>query len=122
MHQTESGKLVRLHVSEGDRYEGRPLHEAIVDKCRQLDVAGVTVLRGLEGYGESSELHRSHLLAHDQPIVVTIVETADKVDRILPELEQMLGNGLVAVSDVEIIRIHNNANTSMDPEPGDKGG
>ncbi len=115
MHQSESGKLVRLHLSERDRYEGRPLYEAIVDKCRQLDVAGVTVLRGLVGYGESSELHRSHLLAHDQPIVMAIVETADKVHRILPELEQMLGNGLVAVSDVEIIRIHNSANTSTDP-------
>jgi PII-like signaling protein len=114
MHQKQPGKLVRLHLSEGDRYEGKSLYEAIVKKCQQLDVAGVTVLRGLEGYGESSEIHRSHLLAHDQPIVVTIIETADNVNRILPELEQMLGNGIVAVSDVEVIRIHHDASTSSD--------
>ena len=107
MHQRQPGKLVRLHLSEQDQYEGKSLYAEIVKKCEQLDVAGVTVLRGLEGYGESSELHRSHLLAHDQPIVVTIVETADKIQRILPELEKMLGNGIVAVSDVEVVRIHN---------------
>ena len=107
MHQRQPGKLVRLHLSEQDQYEGKSLYEAIVKRCEQLEVAGVTVLRGLEGYGESSELHRSHLLAHDQPIVVTIVETADKIQRILPELEKMLGNGIVAISDVEVVRIHN---------------
>lgn len=111
MHQRQPGRLVRLHLSESDRYKGKSLYEAIVNKCHELDVAGVTVLRGLEGYGESSELHRSHFMTHDQPIVVTIVETADKVQSILPELEQMLGNGIVAVSDVEVIRIHNDPGT-----------
>ena len=101
----QSGKLVRLHLSEQDRYEDKSLYDAIVKKCQELNVAGVTVFRGLEGYGGSSEIHRSHLLAHDQPIVVTIVETADKVHCILPELELMVGNGVIAVSDVEVIRI-----------------
>jgi uncharacterized protein len=114
MPKLQSGKLVRLHLSELDQYEGKSLYEAIVTTCQQLDVAGVTVLRGLEGYGESSEMHRAHRLAHDQPIIVTIVETADKVHRILPELEKMLGSGIIAVSDVDVIRVQNGARSSID--------
>src|SRR5690349_14092595 len=80
------GKLLRLHMSEHDRYRDGVLYEAIVAKCLDLGVAGVTVFRGLESYGESSEIHRSHLLVHDQPIVITIVETPHKTEEILPEL------------------------------------
>jgi uncharacterized protein len=109
----QSGKLVRLHLSEHDRFEGNLLYEAIVTKCQELGVAGVTVLRGLEGYGSSSELHRAHMLGHDQPIIVTIVETAENVRRILPELEQMLGTGIIAISDVEVIRIENGAKSQL---------
>jgi hypothetical protein len=99
------GRLLRLHLSEHDRYNDRALYEAIVAKCLELGVAGVTVFRGLEGYGESSEIHRSHLLARDQPIVITIVETPEKTEQILPQLHDMLGSGVVAISDVEVIRI-----------------
>ena len=101
----QPGKLVRLLLSEQDRFGNGSLYEAIVKRCLDLGVAGVTVLRGLEGYGVSTELHRAHVLAHDQPIIVTIIETAENVQRILPELEQMLGSGVIAISDVEVIRI-----------------
>src|SRR5437016_1081541 len=67
-------KLLRLHFSEQDKYQGRPMHEAIVQKCRELSIAGATVFRGVEGFGESAEIHKRHLITHDQPIVVTIID------------------------------------------------
>ncbi len=98
-------KILRLHFSEHDRYRGKPLYEAVVDKCRELHIAGATVYRGLEGYGETAEVHRSHLLTHDLPIVVCIVDSAENIARLLPEVEDMMDKGLIAMSDVEMIRI-----------------
>ncbi len=99
------GKILRLHFSERDRYQGKPLYEAIVDKCRELRIAGATVYRGLEGYGETAEIHRSHVLSHDLPIVVSIIDSAENVARILPVVEEMMDKGLIAMSDVEVVRI-----------------
>jgi hypothetical protein len=98
-------KLLRLHLSERDRYRGKPLYEAIVEKCRELKIAGATVYRGLEGYGETAEIHRSHVLSHDLPIVVTIIDSAENVARLLPVLEEMMDKGLIAMSDVKVVRI-----------------
>ena len=103
--ERQPGKVMRLHLSEGDEYQGKPLYAAIINKCLELDVSGTTVLRGIEGFGESLEMHRSGLLNHDRPVVIQIVETAEKVESILPELQHMLGNGMIAVSDVELLRV-----------------
>jgi PII-like signaling protein len=103
--QPNRAKLLRLHFSEHDKHQGKPLYEAIVQKCHQLSVAGATVFRGLEGYGESAEIHRAHLITHDQPIVVTIVDTEEKIQQILPTLEEMMDTGLIAISDVEVKRV-----------------
>ena len=105
MTELMPGKLLRVHLSEDDRYEDRRLYDAIVDRCRELGVAGATVFRALEGYGGSSEILRAHMLAKDQPIVVTIVETPENAGRILPELRKMLPNGVITISDVGMIRI-----------------
>ena len=99
------GRLLRLHLSEQDRYEGTSLYEAVVEKCRQLKIAGVTVFRGLEGYGDSAEIHRAHLLSQDRPIVVTIVDSPENIDRLLPALEEMIDTGLIAISDVQVLRV-----------------
>ena len=101
----QPAKLLRIHCSEGDRYKGGPLHEAIVDKCRELKIAGATVFRGLQGFGESAEIHRSHLLANDQPIVITIVDSEQSVERLIPLIEEMMDTGMIAVSDVTALRI-----------------
>ncbi len=98
-------KILRLHFSEHDRYRGKPLYEAVVEKCRELHIAGATVYRALEGYGETAEVHRSHMLTHDLPIVVSIVDTAENIARLLPAVEEMMDKGLIAMSDVEMIRI-----------------
>ena len=105
MQPSRPAKLLRLHFSERDKYQGQPLYEAIVEKCRALSIAGATVFRGLEGYGESAEIHRHHLIVHDQPIVVTIIDSEENIRRLLPVVEEMVDTGLIAMSDVEVARI-----------------
>jgi PII-like signaling protein len=105
MQPGRPAKLLRLHFSERDKYQGKPLYEAIVAKCRELSIAGATVFRGLEGYGESAEIHRHHLVVRDQPIVVTIIDSEENIRRLLPVVEEMVDTGLIAMSDVEVARI-----------------
>jgi PII-like signaling protein len=107
MQMFNSAKLLRLHFSESHQYKGKPLYEAIVNKCMDLKIAGATVFRGLEGYGETAEIHRAHMIRHDQPIVVTIVDTEDNLHRLIPEVVEMMDTGLIATSDVEVIRVEN---------------
>ena len=99
------GKILRLHFLERDKYDGQPLYEAIVHKCQELSIAGATVFRGLEGYGESAQIHKSHLMTHDLPIVVTIIDSEENIRRLLPTVEEMMDKGLIALSDVEMFRV-----------------
>ena len=105
MRNYQPAKLLRLHFTERDRYQGNPLYDAIVQKCLDLKIAGATVFRGLEGYGETAEIHRSHVLTHDLPIVIQIVDTQENVQRLLPIVEEMMDKGLIAMSDVSVLRI-----------------
>jgi len=97
-------KLMRIYVSEKQRWRGKPLHEALVESLRAHDLAGATVYRGLAGYGHGGRLHRDHPLAHDLPIMITVVDTEAKIRAYLPLLDEMIGHGLVALSDVEVIK------------------
>jgi uncharacterized protein len=105
--ESQPGKMLRLFVNERDKFEDRPLYEAIVARCQELKLAEVTVFRGLEGFGETSEVHRHHLLEHDHPIVITVIESPEKVAQALPVLQQMMQSGVIAVSDVEVTVISN---------------
>lgn len=105
MRTAKKAKLLRLHFSESHQYQGKPLHEAIVSRCQELKIAGATVFRGLEGYGDSAEIHRHHVLRKDQPIVVTIVDTEENLARLIPEVEEMMETGMIATSDVDYVRI-----------------
>jgi PII-like signaling protein len=109
MPNYQPAKLLRLHFTERDRHQGKPLYEAIVQKCQELKIAGATVFRGLEGYGDTAEIHRSHILTHDLPIVVQIVDTEENIQRVLPILEEMMDKGLIAMSDVNMVRIQKTA-------------
>jgi PII-like signaling protein len=102
-------RLLRLHFTERDRHQGKPLYEAIIHKCQELKIAGATVFRGLEGYGDTAEIHRSHILTHDLPIVVQIVDTEENIQRLLPIVEEMMDKGLIAMSDVNMVRIQKTA-------------
>jgi PII-like signaling protein len=105
MRTVKQAKLLRLHFSEADQYKGNPLYEAIVNRAKELKIAGATVFRGHEGYGETAEIHRRHLVRKDQPVVVTIVDTEENLARLIPEVEEMMDTGMIATSDVECIRI-----------------
>lgn len=107
MTQSEAGRLLRIHLSEADTFEGRPLYEEIVALCRNAGIAGATVFRGLEGFGETAEMHRAHLVHSDAPIVITIVDTADKLAALVPRLEALVDTGMLAYSDVRFIRVQN---------------
>ena len=101
-----SAKMIRIHIGENDKWHDRPLYQAIVEECRKLDIAGATVYRGIEGYGASTLIHRPHAFhfSSDLPIMVQIIDTEEKIAKILPALDVMVPNGLIATSDVEVIR------------------
>lgn len=99
-------KLLRIFFGEADRFNGKPLHEAIVTKAREMGMAGATVLRGPMGFGQSSRLHTSKILrlSEDLPLVIEIVDTEEKIDAFLPVLDGMMGSGLVTIEKVHVLR------------------
>lgn len=99
------GKLLRIFIGESDRWEGRPLYEAIVERVRSEGLAGTTVLRGIEGFGADSRIHTSRILrlSEDLPIVIEIVDTAENIDRVLPALDEMVAEGMVTTERVHVI-------------------
>ena len=103
MNQTDS-RLLRIFIGESDTYEGQPLYEAIVLALRREGLAGATVLRGIEGFGKSSRVHTAHILrlSEDLPIVIECVDTAEKIEAILPTLDTMIGDGLVTMERVDV--------------------
>ena len=105
MPQAQPAEILRIHISEADRHQGKPLYEAIVAKCRELKIAGATVFRGVEGYGETAEMHKAHLVRSDRPIIITIVDKAENIQRIIPVVEEMMDTGLMATSAVQMIRL-----------------
>lgn len=100
-------------MNERDQYQGKPLYEALVARCQELNLAGATAFRALEGFGESSELHRTHLFGSDQPIIITVVETPEKAREALPVLQAMMPSGVIAVTDVEVMVVSNGATAPL---------
>ncbi len=99
-------KMLSIHFGEDDKWKEKPLYRAIVEKCRELDIAGATVFRGIEGYGASTLIHRSHLLSFssDAPIMVSVIDSEEKIQTLIPFLDEMVGEGLIAMSEVEVIK------------------
>lgn len=99
------GKLLRIFVGESDRYRGKPLYQAIVETLRERGLAGATVLRGIEGFGAHSRIHTFRLLrlSEDLPVVIEVVDSAERIDAIIPVLDEMVEEGLVTVEPVEVI-------------------
>lgn len=116
MQAAQPAEILRILISETDRHQGKPLYEAIVAKCREWKIAGATVFRGLEGYGETAELHRGHLVRSDRPITITIVDTAENIQRVIPAIADMIDTGLMATSSVQMIRLQKKV-TSEEPRP-----
>ena len=99
------GQLLRIFIGESDRWEGRTLYEAIVMKVREQGCAGATVLRGIEGFGAHSRIHAAKVLrlSDDLPIIVEIVDKEERIQSLLPILDEMVGEGLVTLEKVHII-------------------
>src|SRR5713226_774407 len=112
----EQGKLLRIFIGESDRWHHRPLYEAIVLKAREMGLAGATVLRGSMGFGAHSRLHTAKILrlSEDLPVLIEIVDKEDKINAFLPELDKMLGDGLVTLEKIRIIRYQGSASSSQD--------
>lgn len=100
-----TGLLVRIYLGESDAWHGKPLYQAIVERLRERGLAGATVLRGIEGFGAQQHLHSTRILSlsQDLPILIEAVDREEKVRAILPELDEMLGDGLITLEKVEII-------------------
>ena len=100
-------KMLRVHIGEDDKWEGEPLYEAIVKRAAQLDIAGATVYRGILGYGAHKRLHRHKTMAFssDDPIMISMVDEEEKIDRMIAALDSMVSGGcLIAISDVTVVR------------------
>jgi PII-like signaling protein len=97
--------LLRIFLGESDRWEHQPLYEALVLKAREMHLAGATVLRGSMGFGKSSRLHTAKILrlSLDLPLIIEIVDSEEKILSFLPELEKMMGGGLVTMEKVKVI-------------------
>jgi PII-like signaling protein len=105
MQVPEQAVLLRLFVGERDRYDHQPLYEVIVRKAREEGLAGATVLRGIQGFGQSSVLHTAKILelSDDLPMVVEIVDSEEKIERFLETLEGMMPSGLVTLEKVRVL-------------------
>lgn len=109
MLQTQAAEILRIHLSEADRYGDQPLYEAIVARCRELNIAGATVFSGIEGYGETAEMHRARVLHGNRPIVIAVVDTAENIRRLTTVLPEMMETGMLAISPAQIARVRKSA-------------
>jgi len=106
MQITGEGKILRIYIGEADKWNKKPLYHALIKMFKKNDMAGATVLRGIEGFGLNSRIKSSHILqlSEDLPLVIETIDTAEKIDDILPEVKEMVKEGLITIEDVEIIK------------------
>jgi hypothetical protein len=106
MKEQFPAKMLRIHFLESDRWEGEPLHEAIVHRCKELGLMGVTVYRAIEGFGASARIYHARTLSisKNAPVMVNVIDTEEQLNKLIPFLDQAIGGGLVAVSSVDVIR------------------
>src|SRR5581483_8978154 len=109
-----NGKLLRIFIGESDTWRGRPLYQAIVERVRAEGLAGATVVRGIEGFGADSHLHTSRILrlSEDLPVVIELVDTAERIDAVMPLLDEMVSEGLVTTENVHIVAYRGSTPTS----------
>lgn len=97
--------LMRIHIGESDKYHGKPLYQELVELLRKRQYAGATVFRGIMGFGASSKVHTDRFLelSTDLPIVIECVETQERIDAVLPEIDDMIGGGLITLEKANVI-------------------
>jgi len=106
-HQRFKGErtLMRIFIGESDKYQGKPLYEALLERFRQKGLAGATVLRGVAGFGASSVVHTDKILSLslDLPLIIEVVETEETIQQVLPDLDEMIGGGLITLERANVI-------------------
>jgi hypothetical protein len=100
--------MLRIHFGEDDKWENKPLYEAIVAKCKELGIAGAIVYRGTEGYGSSARIRHARALSRDAPIMLSIIDKDEQIQKLIPHLDAMVEEGLIAMSHVEVLRYSKN--------------
>jgi len=115
MKISEEGQLLRIFIGESDKWNGKPLYEALVLKAREMGLAGATMVRGLMGYGAASRIHTAKILrlSEDLPVIVEIIDSSDKIASFLPVIDEMVQEGLVTLERVQVILYRHNT-----PAPG----
>ena len=105
MRLPEEAELLRIFIGESDHYAGRPLYEVIVQEARKRGMAGATVLRGMMGFGAHSRMHTAKILrlSEDLPIIIEIVDKPERIAEFLPELDKMIGEGLITLERARVI-------------------
>jgi PII-like signaling protein len=100
----EQGQLLRIFIGESDHYNGKPLYEWIVLKAREAGLAGATVIRGIEGFGATSRIHTAKILrlSEDLPLIIEIVDTAQKIEAFIPQIDMAITEGLATLENVNI--------------------
>jgi PII-like signaling protein len=118
---TGKAKLMRIFIGESDRWGNKSLYDAVVESLRSNDIAGVTVYRGIAGYGAHRRFHKEKRLSlsHDQPIIVSVVDEEAKIRAYLPVLEQMVDEGLVVLSDVDVIKYTHRLESPAETKEGE---
>ncbi|TRZ98571.1 MAG: DUF190 domain-containing protein [Deltaproteobacteria bacterium] len=98
--------LMRIFIGEGDKVDGRPLHEALVELFKKERFRGATVLRGVAGFGAHSVYHTDKILrlSRDLPIIIEVVDTQENVDRVIPRLDEMIDGGMITLEKVKVMR------------------
>jgi uncharacterized protein len=104
MKEQFQARMLRIHFGEGDRWRNKPLYEAIIAKCKELGMAGAIVYRGIEGFGCSARIRHARALSKDAPIIVSIIDKEEQIQKLLPHLDAMVEEGLIAMSQVEVLR------------------
>jgi PII-like signaling protein len=114
MKEQFEARMLRIHFTEADKWQGEPLYKAIVAKCKDLGLAGAIVYRGLEGFGASARIYhaRSLSVSKNAPIMVSVIDTEQQIQRLIPHLDEMVAGGLIASSTVEVIRYSRSASDS----------
>jgi PII-like signaling protein len=104
MKEEFAGRMLRIHFGEDDKWQGKPLCEAVLARCGELNIAEAIVFRGIEGYGAGSRIRRTSLFSKDAPIQLSVVDTEEQIARLIPFLDAVVQEGLVATSAVQAIR------------------
>jgi len=105
MKEQFQARMLRIHFTEADKWQNKPLYKAIVQKCMELSIAGATVYRGIEGFAASARIFHGGLLSISKhcPIMITVIDTEEQTQKLGPHLDRMIAGGFIAISSVEAV-------------------